>query len=137
MRSLKSSPKGLRQIREARESRELAIDREEWLEEASNFIPPVKNGKNVVPATVSIGTWKRFLQGKPVKPPYFKAFCQVLQLNWEEVVETEDEVESAKDEDKSSTIYDWDGAPNIPIFSERSKELHTLKQWLTTINVAW
>ncbi|NJO63565.1 MAG: hypothetical protein HC836_36845 [Richelia sp. RM2_1_2] len=133
MRSLKSSPKGLRQIREARESRELAIDREEWLEEASNFIPPVKNGKNVVPATVSIGTWKRFLQGKPVKPPYFKAFCQVLQLNWEEVVETEDEVESAKNKDESLSIskYDWNAAPDIPIFSERSKELHTLKQWLT------
>ncbi|NJM22809.1 MAG: hypothetical protein HC874_31605 [Richelia sp. SL_2_1] len=128
MRGLKSSPQGLKQIKEARERRELAIEREEWLDEASNFLLPVKNGKNIVPATVSIGTWKRFLQGTPVKPQYFKAFCQVLQLDWEEVVETEE---------KSSTIYDWDGAPNIPIFSERSKELHTLKQWLTTINVAW
>ncbi|NJR20006.1 MAG: hypothetical protein HC785_33030 [Calothrix sp. CSU_2_0] len=79
------------------------------------------------------------MQGKPVKPPYFKAFCQVLQLNWEEVVETEDEVESAKNKDESLSIskYDWNAAPDIPIFSERSKELHTLKQWLTTINVAW
>ncbi|MGF1675567.1 MAG: NB-ARC domain-containing protein, partial [Rivularia sp. (in: cyanobacteria)] len=132
MRSLKSSPKGLRQIREARESRELAIDRGEWLEEASNFIPPVKNGKNVVPATVSIGTWKRFLQGKPVKPPYFKAFCQVLGLNWEEVVETENEVKSAKNKDESSSIskYDWNAAPNISIFYDRSIERNQLKQWL-------
>jgi len=131
MRSLKSSPKGLRQIKEARELRELAIDRGEWLEEASNFIPPVKNGKNVVPATVSIGTWKRFLQGKAVKSIYFKAFCQVLKLDWEEVVETEDTVESAKDEDKSSTAnYDWNAAPNIPIFYDRSIERNQLKQWL-------
>ncbi|BAY93375.1 hypothetical protein FDUTEX481_09363 [Tolypothrix sp. PCC 7601] len=132
MRSLKSSPTGLKQIRQARNSREIAIDREEWLEEASNFIAPVKNGKNLVPATVSIGTWKRFLWGKPVKPVYFKAFCQVLNLDWEEVVETEDEVESAKKTDESSPIsqYDWDGAPNIPIFYDRSIERTQLKQWL-------
>ncbi|MBD2169411.1 hypothetical protein H6G04_34175 [Calothrix membranacea FACHB-236] len=133
MRSLKASPEGLKQIKEARERRGLAIDREEWLEEASNFIPSVKNGKKVVPETVGIATWKRFLRGIPVRPKYFKAFCQVLQIDPKEIVEIEDEVVSAKDEDKPSpnSKYDWDGAPNISIFSDRSKELHRLKQWLT------
>ncbi len=131
MRSLKSSPKGLKQIKEARERRELAIDREEWLEEAGNFIPPVKNGKNIVPGTVSIGTWKRFLQGKSVKPLYFKAFCQVLKLNWEDIVDTEDELQSAKYEESSHIQHDWNGAPDVSIFYDRSIERNQLKQWLT------
>jgi NB-ARC domain len=132
MRSLKSSPNGLKQIKEAREKRELAIDKDEWLEEASNFIPPIKNGKSVVPGTVSIGTWKRFLQGKPVKPVYFRAFCQVLKLDWEEVVETQDEVQSAKNKGELLPIsrHDWDGAPNVSIFYDRSRERNQLKQWL-------
>ncbi|MBD2169638.1 hypothetical protein H6G04_35415, partial [Calothrix membranacea FACHB-236] len=131
MRSLKASPEGLKKIKSARETRGLAIDHADWLEEASTFIPPVKNGKKVVTATVSIGTWKRFLQGTPVKPVYFKAFCQVLQLDWEEVVDTEDEVKSRKDKEKSSPIKrDWDAAPDVSTFYNRSIELTTLKQWL-------
>ncbi|BAZ16410.1 WD-40 repeat-containing protein [Calothrix sp. NIES-4071] len=131
MRSLKASPLGLKKIKEARETEGSAIDNPKWLEEASNLIPPVKNGKNVLPATVSIGTWKRFLQGTPVKPLYFKAFCQVLELDWEEVVDIKDEVKGGKDEDKSSpTKYDWDSAPDVSIFYDRSIERNQLKQWL-------
>ncbi|MBD2299069.1 NB-ARC domain-containing protein [Nostoc sp. FACHB-190] len=131
MRSLKASPEGLKKIKEARERRGLAIDREEWLEEASNFIPPAKNGKKVILTTVSIGTWKRFLGGTPVKPSYFKAFCQVLQLDWEEVVDTEDAFKNQKEDHKpSSTKHDWDAAPDVSIFYDRSIELTTLKQWL-------
>lgn len=114
MRSLKASAEGLKKIKQARETRGLAIDKSEWLEEASNFIPPIKNGKKVVPVTVSIGTWKRFLSGKPVETRNFKAFCQVLKLDWEEVVDTQDE-------DKSSSIkHDWDAAPDVSIFYGRS-----------------
>lgn len=103
MRSLQASLLGLKKIKEAREKRALAIDKEEWLEKASNFIPPTQNGKKVVPVKVSIGTWKRFLQGTSVKPMYFKAFCQVLELNWEEVVDTSNE--GASDD---HTIRLWD-----------------------------
>ncbi|MDJ0674281.1 MAG: NB-ARC domain-containing protein, partial [Calothrix sp. MO_167.B42] len=123
MRSLKPSPQGLKRIKEARETRGLAIDNPEWLEEASNILEPGKSWQYPVVA-VAIGTWKRFLQGKPVRAVNFKAFCQVLQLDWEEVVDTQE---------KSSTKYEWGDGQNISIsiFSERSKELHTLKQWLT------
>jgi tetratricopeptide (TPR) repeat protein len=34
----------------------------------------------------AIETWKRFLQGKPVYITKFKACCQLLGLNWQEIV---------------------------------------------------
>lgn len=66
-----------------------------------------------------------------VKPLYFKAFCQVLELNWEEVVDTLDEVKStAPPLNKSPTKHDWDAAPDVSIFYDRHIERSLLKQWL-------
>jgi NB-ARC domain len=97
MKSFKASEQGRAKIRQAREQitqeKGWAIDYSEWLEEASSFLPQIKNGKNITSATVSIGTWKRFLAGKAIKPMNFKAFCQVLKLNWEEIVDKQDESE--------------------------------------------
>lgn len=130
MRSLKASPEGLKKIKQAREARGLAIDKPEWLEDASNILEPGENWQYPVLA-VSIGTWKRFLRGIPVKTLYFKAFCQVLKLKWEDVVETQNKG-SAKDENKSTSIskHDWNAAPDVSIFYDRSLELTKLKQWL-------
>jgi len=93
VQSLKASTQGLARLRPARQritqEKGWAVDHPQWLEEASSFLPLVKNGKGVVPGTVGISTWKRFLAGKPVKPTNFKAFCQVLGLNWEEVVDAD------------------------------------------------
>ncbi|MEC4887786.1 MAG: NB-ARC domain-containing protein [Scytonema sp. PMC 1070.18] len=131
MRSLKASPQGLKKIKQARKLRGLVIDDPQWLEEASNILEPEKQWEYQVVA-VSIGPWKRFLGGKPVEASNFNAFCQVLQLDPKEVVDTHDEVKGAKDEDKSSPItkQDKDAAPDISIFYGRSIELTTLKQWL-------
>ena len=130
MLSLKASPEGLQKIREARETRGLAIDKEEWLEEASHILEPGQSWQYPVVA-VSIGTWKRFLWGKPVKSSNFKAFCQVLQLSWEDVVDTQNQVQSTKNKHKSShTKHDWDAAPDVSIFYDRRVELTRLKQWL-------
>ncbi|WP_414622668.1 NB-ARC domain-containing protein [Calothrix sp. CCY 0018] len=122
MPSFKASPEGLKKIKQARKMRGLAIDSYDWVEEASNILKPEKDWINDPELEVGVVTWKRFLKGTPVRPLYFKAFCQVLQLDWKDVVDTEE---------KSSTKYNWDGVPNVSIFSEKSKELHTLKQWLT------
>lgn len=37
----------------------------------------------------SLPTWQRFLSGKPVSAPLVKAACEVLQLNWRDLVEVE------------------------------------------------
>ena len=130
MSSLKASPEGLKKIKQARKLRGLPIDREEWVEDASNILKPEKDWINDPKLEVGVVTWRRFLRGKPVKADNFKAFCQVLQLNWEEVVERE-EIKSEKNKDKSSlTKHDWNAAPDVSIFYDRSRELTKLKQWL-------
>lgn len=97
MKSFKASEQGKAKIRQAREQitqeKGWAIDHPKWLEEASSFLPQIKNGKSIISAAVSIGTWKRFLAGKAIKLMNFKAFCQVLKLNWEEIVDRQGESE--------------------------------------------
>jgi hypothetical protein len=124
MRSLKASAEGLKKIKEAREtSDKYAIDNPEWLEKASNILEPDIKWQYPVVA-VSIGTWKRFLSGRLVETRNFKAFCQVLKLDWKEVVDTQHK-------DKSSSVkHNWDAAPDVSIFYDRSIELSKLKQWL-------
>jgi hypothetical protein len=93
VQSLKPSTQGLARIKQARQritqEKGWAVDHPQWLQQASGFLPLVKNGKSMVPGTVGISTWKRFLAGEPVKPTNFKAFCQVLGLNWEDVVDAD------------------------------------------------
>ena len=92
MKSLKTSSEGLDKINKAIEQIQTekgwAVDNENWLDEASKFLPIKKIGDTEVPGTVSIGTWKRFRSGHSIKPINFQAFCQVLGLNWEEIVDT-------------------------------------------------
>ncbi len=52
---------------------------------------------------ISYGTWKRFAASRPdkIRPPAFKAYCQILRLDWQEIVTEDDdpvmtEVESLK-----------------------------------------
>ncbi len=59
----------------------------------------------------------------------FKAYCQVLGLNWQEVVERKDEGKRMKDEmnnfhTSSLTLHpsqDWGEAPDVSIFYGRPK----------------
>jgi hypothetical protein len=130
--TLKASPEGLDRIRQARkqitEEQGWAIEDERWLEEASSFLPLVKSGKNLVPGTVGIGTWKRFLAGTAIKATSFKAFCQVLGLNWEEVVAGTPTQPNRKT--ATHPRQDWGEAPDVPYFVGRTKELNQLKQWM-------
>lgn len=121
MPSLKASSEGLKRIKQARELKGLAIDREEWLEEASKLLAPERDWTNSTNFEVSIGTWKRFLQGKPVRTSYFQAFCQVLQLDWQEVADIP--------KSQNPTHCHWDTAPDASNFYSRETELATLKQW--------
>jgi hypothetical protein len=119
----------------------------------------VKNGKGMVPGTVGISTWKRFLAGEPVKPTNFKAFCQVLGLNWEEVVDADTVIrpQSGNEQQEASITQhssgeeagensipnpksqipnraDWGEAMDVSVFYGRKSELATLKQWIVQDN---
>jgi hypothetical protein len=69
VQSLKASIQGLARIKQARQQitqeKGWAVDNPKWLEQASSFLPIVKNTKGMMPGTVGISTWKRFLAGKP------------------------------------------------------------------------
>ncbi|NET27411.1 NB-ARC domain-containing protein [Okeania sp. SIO1I7] len=133
MKTLKASSEGLNKIKEAikqiQREKGWALDNKNWLDEASKFLPIVKNGKKEVPDTVSIGTWKRFRNNTGVSPKYFQAFCQVLGLNWEEIVDNTQPVSS--DLKNTFTVSsDLKNAPKVTYFYGRTKELDTLKEWI-------
>lgn len=140
MRTLKATPEGLNRIKKAREEKGWAIDdkRSRWLREASKILEPEKNWEEIEQFAVSIGTWKRFLKGEAIKVHYFRAFCQVLGLNWEEVVDSKallrstDRTPTQPNRTKTSTTphQDWGEAPDVRYFVGRTKELNQLKQWI-------
>ncbi len=131
MKTLKASSEGLKKIKETikqiQTEKGWALDNEYWLDEASKFLPMVKNGKKEMPDTVSIGTWKRFRNNTGVKPKYFQAFCQVLELNWEDIV---DNIQSTSSDLKNASTVSLDlkNAPTASHFYGRTQELKELKK---------
>lgn len=87
--TLKASQQGQAKIKEAREAKGWTIDSHRWLEEASKVLEPNWQVGDYLPEGISFGTWSRFLGAKHrINAPAFKAYCQVLELNWEEIVDT-------------------------------------------------
>ncbi|GAB4443093.1 MAG: NB-ARC domain-containing protein [Cyanobacteria bacterium J069] len=74
----------------------------------------------------------------------FKAYCQVLELDWQAIAEADTEAAPPVDPkavalnpavslaraDASATITDWGSAPDDAIFYGRQRELETLKTWI-------
>lgn len=92
MCTLRASSQGLREIKQARQ-KGWAIDDPRWLEKASQCIQPNTDWQEVgcFAYGISLPTWKRFLQGNQrIKAEAFKAFCQVLDLNWESITQQPD-----------------------------------------------
>ena len=63
--------------------------------EASRVLEPNKlwTEGELSAAGISLPTWKRFLQGAAIRPEAFKAFCQVLGLNWREICVIDEDCE--------------------------------------------
>jgi NB-ARC domain len=123
MTSIKISPDRLEQVQAARKQRKLAIDKPQWLIEASQILNPGTEFEEV-----SIGTWKRFLRGKAVRREYFQAFCQILGFEWQNMAATP----------KISPLIancDLGEAPGLSIFVSRSTEMATLKRWIVNDKV--
>lgn len=73
---------------------------------------------------ISLGTWKRFLAGKAaINAQTFKAYCEVLGLNWEEVVDRQGDI-------WTGTQQDWDEAIDVAQFCGREQELAQLEHWI-------
>ncbi|MEG4941109.1 NACHT domain-containing NTPase [Microcoleus sp. F4-D5] len=90
MTTLKASEEGLVKIKQARRERGSTIEDPRWLVEASQTLEPDRTWTEAGPYAdgLSLPTWRRFLGGRePIKANAFKAFCTVLQLNWEEIVD--------------------------------------------------
>jgi hypothetical protein len=86
MSSLQASESGVQKIKHARRAIGWAIDDDQWLSKASQVIDLNWAEGNIYPYGVSFPTWKRFLKGNPVKSESFKVFCQVLGLNFQEII---------------------------------------------------
>lgn len=94
MPSLKASEQGKEIIKQARNARGWTIDDNRWLIEASQVLEPEIDWhssdyieQQIFAAGVSLSTWRRFLRSQPVSTEVFKAFCQVLGVAWEAVIE--------------------------------------------------
>jgi WD40 repeat protein len=144
MATLKASPQGLARIKQARREKGWATSDFRWIEAASACLGVSWMEDGVLAAGVSEGTWKRFLSGKyPINAKAFKAYCQVLGLNWEEVVEcsTDPAASAAQPQLPASAqpplraalpalLTDWGEAPDVSVFYGRQPELQTVRHWL-------
>jgi hypothetical protein len=98
MPSFNAFSQGLNQIKQRRKARGWVIEDRQWLIAASQILEPSTDwaaaafaGKGIFAAGVSLSTWKRFLRGEPINARVFKAFCQVLGLDWQRVIQPLDE----------------------------------------------
>ncbi len=120
MPSLKLSLTGIQIVKQARQEKGWTIDNPLWLETASQILIPEGDWEHaeVFAPGVSLPTWKRFLKGDGIDTLVFKAFCQVLELNWQDLIARP----------VNSTPIGSSQIPDIPLFFGRSCELTTLTQ---------
>ncbi len=135
MATIRASSQGLAKIKQVRNEQGWTIDDPRWLLEASQILKPMVSWSDLeqVADGVSEGTWKRFLSGKSIETLAFKAFCQVLNLDWQELVDRpiQSEFRAVKpSQQHAAGFLDWGDAPDISVFYDRSDVFDTLTQWL-------
>ena len=89
---INASIKGLAKIKQAREEKGWTTNDARACRQASDIIDPDTNWEDEqikledrFAYGVSISSWKRFLRGIPIEIEAFKAFCQILELDYLEV----------------------------------------------------
>ena len=90
-----------------------------WSLEASKILEPEKNWEEFGPFAdgCSKSSRERLLEGTRIQERAFKAFCQVLEINPDEVAHY-------------LRREDWGAAPDVQTFHGRQAELATLEQWI-------
>lgn len=117
MPSLLTSEKGKAKIKHARDEKGWKVDDQEPLKKASEVLTGKTDWPKETPngylyaEGVSPGTWKRFLYGtEPIDTNVFKAFCTILNLNWQEVradrsqIQTGDNLEDQPNEQEAYAV---------------------------------
>lgn len=121
MVALKVSPKSIEVIKQARKARGWAVDDFRWLEEASKILGITWQETGYLADGISEGTWKRFLSGKyAINVDAFKAFCRVLELEWQEIVDRQNH-------------QDWEEATDS-VFYGREAELSLVRKYILEDN---
>ncbi len=140
MATLKASQQGLARIKQSRMEKRWSVDDFRWIQAASEVLGVCWQEQGFLALGISEGTWKRFLAGKyPINAEAFKAYCQVLGLNWEEVAEKKAEGErqelfSASPHPHFHPHTDWGEAPDVSIFYGRGEELNIIQRWIVREN---
>jgi hypothetical protein len=125
MPNLKLDPAQIDRIKQLRIDRGWAIENPQWLIAASKILKPdYPDWDTAEKFAISIHPWKNFLDGKAIRAATFKAFCQILALDWQAVV--------AKTAGISTANCDWGEAPDTAMFVSRSIEITTLDRWIVT-----
>ena len=127
MPGFKASKTGIDIIRQAREARGWKVEDERPLKAASKVLVPNldwdKQPPGVNACGVSQTTWQRFLYAtRPIRSATFKAYCQILHLNYTDILDCSCNAQLSN--------YDWNSAPIESNFYGRVSELETLKQCL-------
>jgi len=86
--SYQLSEQGKAIVEQARLKKGWTVESSRWQEEASRVIDPNWQGFPYA-AGISEGTWKRFRRGNPIRTEAFRAYCQVLEVDWEAVAHWE------------------------------------------------
>jgi hypothetical protein len=140
MEKLIASPTGLKKIKQARKEKGWNINDSRWLESASEVLDGCL-AEGQFAAGISYGTWKRFLGGKhPINDRAFQAYCRVLGLAWQSVVQEESNFQKVNfskglSPEKTSGVciprhQDWEEAIDVSVFFGRQEELSTLQKWI-------
>ena len=121
MVSLRASQQGLTQIKQAIARKGWQVGSDRWLVAASKVLEPQSDWHESGPYAYgcSSQTWERFLQRTAIRERSFVAFCQVLSINPEDVIESPNPLRE-----------DWGEAPDVPTLHGREQELSILERWL-------
>lgn len=105
-------------VKQARKAKGWAIDDFRWLEEASKILGTSWEETGYFADGISEGTWKRFLSGKyAVNVNAFQAFCQVLGLKWQEIVDRQNR-------------QDWGEEIDVAVFFGRDAEIKAIEKYI-------
>ncbi|MDJ1184844.1 NB-ARC domain-containing protein [Roseofilum casamattae] len=126
----KASSEGLKKIKQAI-AKQPSLKKEDWVKKAIQFIRGQTIRETQVSASVSVATWNRFRQGKyKIRLESFQAFCQMLELEWQEIVDDPANELCSLYPRSNNPHEDLGDAPGIAHFFGREKELAKLEKWI-------
>jgi hypothetical protein len=137
---LKASERGLEKIKQARNEKGWTVDDPQWLVEASKVLKPNLDWPIGGPFAndISEGTWRAFLYNsrkKGINTNVFKAYCKVLELEWEEIKEESLQPHSGRSEVSDRTLALVEEYTKL--FVGRSEMLELLDEFLSQSDNRW